>query len=144
MDSLREQILAALSTRLGASRALRPVELSLYDNDIDARDDEVTAYDSVRSTILARVEYVRQLSETELDTVSKIMCNKMAEIIFDATHDDAGNLELTLGDLCQDIYEIESKWEVRESGSVTVACYVTFRVPYFYDRGDPFNNTSNP
>lgn len=138
MDSIREQIYAAFAAKIGASRALK-AELVLYEADTETIRLDESEYDMIQSVLPARVEYERQLTESEMDTYPQILNNQIATIILSAVTGDR-----TLGGLCDDIVEFESEAELRDSGSRIIGCKILFQIPYSYNRGDPFSNSNKP
>ena len=132
MPSIRENVVAAFATRLGAARAKRNVTLALWD---DGDTNHSRQFNCQFASIEARIEH--QENVADIDTLSE-RANVIAEsIIANATSPD-----LTLGDICRDIEQTNLAITWPDADSRVLGVTVEFLIHYQHDIGDPSTNSS--
>lgn len=133
MPSIRENIVAAFATRLGAARAKRNVTLALWD-DGDTNLERI-GYAVQKASIEARVEHQEQVSD--IDTLSE-----RANVIAESIIANATGTDLTLGDICRDIEQVNLAISWPDANSRTLGVTVEFLIHYQHDLGDPSTNSN--
>lgn len=135
-DTLREQIVEAFTTKIGALRCARldgdtdlPAK-SVWDNSEDA---ERTKYGSVACSLDIPVEYMAKVDTSSYSNFSKQANAMLGELIQQATSGDS-----SLGGLCQNINYTSSEFVYPEDGSREIEVFAVFRITYEFVAGDPF------
>lgn len=133
-DTIREQILTAFATKIGAERCdqldgrdVLPAK-SLWDNREEA---EGKKYGVMQMSLPLAVEYKAQVDPNL--NISKQANAMLGELIQLATDGDN-----TLAGLCESISYQQSEFNYPEDGTQVIEVYVEFSVIYKFAKGDPF------
>lgn len=135
-DTIREQIIQAFITKIGALRCEKldghsdlPAK-SVWDNREDATK---TQYSAMQAVLPLPVEYLAKVDLTTYSTQSAQANAMLGEIIQAATQNDN-----TLGGLCRSITYFESEFIYPDDGAQEIEVYAVFNVVYQFAVGDPF------
>lgn len=134
-DSIREQIVQAFATRIGATRAMQ------LDNNSELPARAV--WDS--SETAERLQYGRlgvtlTLNVGYLDNVDRaVNPSKQGNVMLATLLNDALNNDPTLGGLCSQINYSDSVIDFPEPGQDQIAVLIVFEIVYDIDSTDPFN-----
>lgn len=135
-DTIREQIIEAFATKVGALRCAQldgdsdlPAK-SVWDN---AEDAERTKYATTTCALDLPVEYMAKVDTLTYANHSKQANAMLGELIQAATSGDQ-----TLGGLCRTIQYTASEFVYPNDGSREITVFVVFRINYEFAAGDPF------
>lgn len=135
-DTVREQIIQAFVTKVGAGRCLRldgdsnlPAK-SVWDNREEATK---TKYNTMDVVLPLPVEYLALVDKTTYSSLSAQANAMLGELIQSATSGD-----VTLGGLCRSIAYTESEIIYPEDGAREIEVYAVFNIAYQFVAGDPF------
>ncbi|WP_396623082.1 hypothetical protein [Marinobacter sp. W-8] len=133
-DSIREQIVQAFATRLGAARA----EQLVNEGDLPVRvlwdpieTAEKVKYRKYEVTLTVNVGELASRDET---VNSSIQGNRMLAALLD----DALSEDHTLGGLCKDISYLDSAFDSPSSGQTEMVIQVTFQITYQTSNTSPY------
>lgn len=139
MQTIREQIVAALALRLGAQRANSSIDVSvlpvrcLWDsNDGNVERD---SYGQMSVTMTLTLETIHQAA-ADPTTWSAQGNAILGTLIADATGSDP-----TLGGLCDDVLYDGGTIYYPDSGSDIIGCDINLSVRYRFDAGNPYTNS---
>lgn len=138
-DTIREQILTALATRVAAERA------PLYERLVEDTVLPVTAL-SAGTDGVERIEYgathvVMTVTAERVDRLpAGVNPSSHANALLGALISAATGTDRTLGGLCEDLQYAAGSELPRESGSELAGASATFSVRYAFAIGDPFTN----
>lgn len=132
MPTIRENVVAAFATRLGASRAKRNVALALWD---DGDSGHSRQFNTQLASIECRVE--QRENVTDIDTLSE-----RANVIIGTIIDNAMGADLTLSDTVRDIELANVNITWPEANSRELGVTVEFLIHYQHDIGDASTNTN--
>ncbi|KZZ71564.1 hypothetical protein A3765_13900 [Oleiphilus sp. HI0130] len=135
-DTLREQIVEAFTTKIGAARCARldgdsdlPAK-SVWDN---AEEAERTKYSTFACSMDIPVEYMAKIDTVTYSNFSKQANAMLGELIALATSGDP-----SLGDLCKSIQYSAAEFIYPDDGSREIEVFAVFRINYEFVAGDPF------
>lgn len=135
-DTIREQIIDAFCTKVGAERCVKLDGSSdLPAKSVWDRSEEITKtqYGAVTATMPLPVESLALVDLVTYSTLSHQANAMLGELIQAATAGDN-----TLAGLCQRIEYSASEMIYPEPGAQEIEVYAVFTVTYQYRVGDPF------
>lgn len=134
-DSVREQVLSAFATAMGATRNGRGVGTALYDG-VDTIETQY--FGKALRNLPVRLDYVYDLSDAEAASgpLTQQRGNAMlAECL------EAANQDTTLGGLCDSVVFESAEPQPREPGSKKLPLVVNFIIRYVALNSDPYMST---
>lgn len=132
---IRERILAAFATRLGASRQPSPVQsgevplIAIVGEDESAENQ----YGKIKCTLQVTVESVAAFGDMSRASKASYL---LAALIRSATNDDQ-----TFNGLAESVRYASGATIYPETESLLVGARVVFEIVYWFDVGNPFVNT---
>lgn len=136
-ESIREQVIAAFATRMGAVRNGRETALALYDGPDTI---ERSYYGWTDRNLPIRLDYVADLTPAQAanDTLVQQRSNELLATCLETAMQD-----MTLGGLCDAIIYVDSDPQPRERGSTKLPLIVNFVIRYTAKTTDPYMTTED-